>query len=66
MQFESYISPLDKTKTFENFAVSKVNKQAFDTIKSYISQSNESRYYPLMLVGNSGSGKTHLSNVIAN
>lgn len=66
MQFESYISPLDKAKTFENFANSKANKQAVDATKSYISQSNESRYFPLMLVGNSGSDKTHLSNAIAN
>lgn len=66
MQFDSYLSPLDKTKTFENFAITEVNKQVVDIAKSYIVQSNESRYYPLMLVGNSGGGKTHLSNVIAN
>lgn len=66
MLFEDYLSPLDKTKTFGNFAVSKVNKQAVDTAKSYIVPSNESRYYPLMLVGNSGCGKTHLSNAITN
>lgn len=66
MQFESYISPLDMTKTFENFAVSRSKKQAVDAAESYISQSNESRYFPLMLVGNSGCGKTHLSYAIAN
>ena len=66
MLFEDYLSPLDKTKTFETFAVSKVNKQAVDAAESYIGQSNESRFHPLMLVGNNGCGKTHLSNAIAN
>lgn len=64
--FEDYVSPLDKATTFENFADSKANKKAVDSAKSYINQSNESRYYPLMLVGNSGCGKTHLSNAMAN
>ena len=66
MLFEDYLSPLDKTKTFENVAFSKANKEAVDAAESYINQSNESRYYPLMIVGNSGCGKTHLSNAIAN
>lgn len=66
MLFEDYLSQPDKTNSFENFANSKANKQAVDAAESYISQSNESRYYPLMLVGNSDSGKTHLSNAIAN
>lgn len=66
MQFESYISLLEKTKTFGSLVVSKANRKAVDSAESYISQSNESRYYPLMLVGNNGCGKTHLSNAIAN
>lgn len=64
--FESYISHLDEELTFDNFFDSKANCDATDIAKSYITQSAGSRYYPLMLVGNHGCGKTHLTNAIAN
>ncbi|MBQ3432214.1 MAG: chromosomal replication initiator protein DnaA [Clostridia bacterium] len=59
-------------ETFENFVVGPSNKFAYSAAKAVasntngISVNNTMSYNPLFIYGNSGLGKTHLLNAIAN
>lgn len=55
--------PLDKSKRFDNFIVGASNEFAFSAAQSITRRSD---YNPLMLYGESGSGKTHLLMAIGN
>ena len=67
----SYSQDLQK-ETFENFVVGPSNKFAYSAAKAVASNTNgisfnsTMSYNPLFIYGNSGLGKTHLLNAIAN
>ena len=67
----TYAGDLQK-ETFENFVVGPSNKFAYSAAKAVasntngVSVNNAMSYNPLFIYGNSGLGKTHLLNAIAN
>ncbi len=59
-------SRLNPIFTFDNFKVSESNSSTVQAVKDYAEKNDGNKNNPLLLIGKSGSGKTHLANAIGN
>lgn len=59
-------SRLNPVFTFDNFKVSESNSSTVQAVKDYAEKNDGNKNNPLLLIGKSGSGKTHLANAIGN
>ena len=59
-------SRLNPIFTFDNFKVSESNSSTVQALKDYAEITDGNKNNPLLLIGKSGSGKTHLANAIGN
>ena len=59
-------SRLNPIFTFGNFKVSESNSSTVQALKDYAETTDGNKNNPLLLIGKSGSGKTHLANAIGN
>lgn len=59
------IAPFDPLKTFETFVVGDFNRFAYEVALKFC-DSTEQSLNPLVIIGETGLGKTHLANAITN
>jgi len=59
-------NPIDEEKIFNSFIVSSCNKDAVRTSKELVLSPGNKLSNPFMIIGNTGNGKTHLSQSIFN